>query len=356
MMPIFSQLKSHYENFPLKWGIGFFVIGIIFDLFTLGRPDDLLNIIQQFIYLSILTYFYFLELKIKNDLPLSPFILKWWNYHELVAHFLYGSLLSAFTIFFIQSSSLIHSFIFLLLMFLILVMNELPQFQQKGPIARLCLLSLCWCCYLFLLVPIILGFMGWIPVFLSSLLFLSLVILLGKQLHFLHLEKIRKEFYFPSLTILISFILLLILGITPPVPLHLEKIGIYHQVEKKLPLYIGKYFREWWRFYESGAQTYYYKPGDPIFVLYSVFAPSRFEDDLIIHWLYETPNGLKSADKIPLKIKGGREKGYRGFSKKSSLSPGEWEIRIETIDSRIIGKINFEAIIGDYPESREDLY
>ncbi|HQV47575.1 MAG TPA: DUF2914 domain-containing protein, partial [Nitrospira sp.] len=45
------------------------------------------------------------------------------------------------------------------------------------------------------------------------------------------------------------------------------------------------------------------------------------------------------ADKIPLKIAGGREGGYRAYTFKQGLDVGDWRVDVETEDGRVIGRV-----------------
>ena len=49
-----NQFHDFYQRHEVLVSAGVFVFGFLFDLLTLGRIDDLLNLIQQAIYLSIL--------------------------------------------------------------------------------------------------------------------------------------------------------------------------------------------------------------------------------------------------------------------------------------------------------------
>lgn len=54
-----------------------------------------------------------------------------------------------------------------------------------------------------------------------------------------------------------------------------------------------------------------------------------------------------SADRIPLKISGGREGGYRAYSLKQRLEPGDWRVDVETEDGRVIGRVSVTVRASD---------
>ena len=50
------------------------------------------------------------------------------------------------------------------------------------------------------------------------------------------------------------------------------------------------------------------------------------------------------ADRIPIKISGGREGGYRAYSFKQRLDPGDWQVDVESQDGRIIGRVSVTVV------------
>jgi len=49
--------------------------------------------------------------------------------------------------------------------------------------------------------------------------------------------------------------------------------------------------------------------------------------------------------RIPLKISGGRDGGFRTYSHSSGLKPGFYRVRVETKDKRVIGEIRFDVLL-----------
>ena len=77
-------------------------------------------------------------------------------------------------------------------------------------------------------------------------------------------------------------------------------------------------------------------------VYFRIFSPSRFSDQVNVRWyLDEAQRGWTLQDTIPIKILGGREEGFRGYSAKTKYQPGSWKVQVETTDGREIGRIYF---------------
>jgi Protein of unknown function (DUF2914) len=59
------------------------------------------------------------------------------------------------------------------------------------------------------------------------------------------------------------------------------------------------------------------------------------------HWYFRASSSrpFTHADRISLKIAGGRAGGYRVYSFKQRLDPGEWRVDVETEDGRIVGRV-----------------
>lgn len=134
-----------------------------------------------------------------------------------------------------------------------------------------------------------------------------------------------------------------ILKLTPPVPISLKDIGIYHKVEKINNEYVFTEDRPWWRFWHNGDQSFVAKPGDRIYVFAAIHSPTKFSDEVRIRFLYRDRRGWTTSDLIPMKIVGGRSEGFRGVAYKSNYQKGDWRVQVETTDEREIGRIHFEV-------------
>ena len=125
---MFHTLKSSYHQYNEKYGkyapATFFMGGVFFDILTLGRIDQWATILQEFLFLGLAALILTFEIRSSIN-ENSPKLLKAiWNYHVETIHFLFGGLLSAFTIFYFKSSSGIESFFFISFLVAFLVLNE----------------------------------------------------------------------------------------------------------------------------------------------------------------------------------------------------------------------------------------
>jgi hypothetical protein len=72
-----------------------------------------------------------------------------------------------------------------------------------------------------------------------------------------------------------------------------------------------------------------------------VFAPVALNTTVYHHWYFRPheKSSFTHADRIPVKISGGREAGYRAYTFKQQLDPGDWRVDVEAEDGRIIGRV-----------------
>jgi hypothetical protein len=59
--------------------------------------------------------------------------------------------------------------------------------------------------------------------------------------------------------------------------------------------------------------------------------------------------GWKVSDRIAFEISGGREGGYRGYTRKQTITPGKWRVEVETDRGQILGTIDFTVISRPNP-------
>lgn len=340
-----TRVLTYYERNEVRFSIAFFVAGFLFDIITLSEVDDWFSILQQFLYLAIIGGFLFLETK-HSQAEWTPHksLQKIWEYRSLVVHFLLGSLLSVYSLFYFKSSSIVSSFLFMGIIFSLMVANEIQRVQSAGIWVKLVLWILSLISFLSILVPVVIGSVGYIAFFLTLLCTGLILYSIFKQIRKLSLplEYLKKQVYIPAISTVAGFILFYLLGFIPPVPLSAKFMGIYHNIEKYGDQYHLYHSNPYWKFWNHGDQNFYARPGDKIHFFMNIYSPARFSDSVNIHWLYDNPKtGWETWDRIPVQISGGREEGFRGYTFKSKYAAGDWRIQLETTDGREIGRISF---------------
>lgn len=336
-----------FKRYKQWWPAAFFLIGFLYDVWSLDRIDSLFGILKHGSYLTAIGAFLSFEIlaAAKKFTPQGR-LAKAWEYHELAVHFLLGSLLSEYTLFFFKSSSLWSSLAFLVLLGVILVLNEFKQFKGSSGIpVRVALFSICLISYFVYLVPVIQGYVGTVP-FLLALVCACLVIFILNKVLKARLEDqdplLKRRLVVPFAWVLGAMMGLYFMHLIPPIPVAVRYIGVFHEIKKEQGKYQLGYTRSRWKFWQNGDQTFSARPGDKIHCFVRIFSPGRFSDQVQIRWLFDDPrSGWQQHDVIPIAITGGRDEGYRGVTFKSNYQVGDWQIRAETTDGRELGRIYF---------------
>lgn len=338
-----TQLHQKYEKVS---GVVFFLVGFVFDLFTLGRIDDFSNIIIQFLYL-LMAYLIFISFKIDKINYENKFVQKLFEYRNEIFHFVVGSLLSAFTLFYFKSSNISTSFVFLVILLLLLLLNEFEMFQHIGMTFKALLLKICSLSFFIYLFPIVFATNSSFVFYLAlivSLIFTFLMKRFFEKKMNIENTSINKEFLYPRILVVVAFLMMYLMRIFPPLPLHLSYIGVFHQVEKKYPEYHLSYQKPWWQFWAGPSDEISLRKGDKLYLFFRVFSPGSFKGSVKIQWnhLDEKSDNWVQYDEIPIAIEGGRESGYRGYISKSNYTTGRWLVQIKTDNDLVLGEKSFE--------------
>jgi hypothetical protein len=345
------RLKRVYERNERKIAVIAFIAGFLFDIFTFERVDSWLAIGQQVAYLVVITAALtqaFLE-QGRPALELEGmFVVRRWyhQYRTAIIHFLFGSLLNLYTIYFFKSSSLFVSFSFMAFLALLVMVNESRRFKSLGLPFKFALLGLCVLSFFAHVVPIFVGSIG-VAVFLLSMLagclpLAGVALLIRARAPDLS-QRVRRQILVPLGAVLLGFLTLYLLKVIPPVPLSIPFIGVYHGVERTEEGYRLSHERPLLRFWHNGDQEFRAQPGDRVYVFFRIFSPTRFSDQVLMRWYWkEGARGWSLQDSISINIVGGREQGFRGYGWKSNYQPGRWRVQIETTDGREIGRVYFQ--------------
>lgn len=335
----------------------FFSAGFLFDVLTLDRIDNVLMLVQQAAYLFILGALLMWEHRVVLGLSTpTGKLATLWRFSEDVIHFLLGSLLSAFSLFYFKSASGLVSLSFLLVVFTLLIANELPRFRKLGPVVRTAIFSFCATSYFSFLLPTIVGFY-------SAYLFVIAAGAAGGVIYLAFKRVVQwtgdvrsaaRAIAVPGYGIQLLLIALYFAHVIPPVPLSVEEIGIYHDVKRVGPDYELSFQRDSWRFWHKGSQRFLARPGDKVFMFVRVFSPSGFRDQIQVRWSYKDPEkGWVDRNPYPLRIAGTRREGYRTFATTTFVQPGDHRVQVETSSGHVIGGTSFEVIPDDSSAPRE---
>lgn len=350
-----SRLKAFREKHEKHTGLVIFGVGFIWDSFTMTRVDSVIDNIILLFYLTIIAVMIILTLRTQCGQVLPTWIQKIENRLLWAMQFCFGGLFSSYVIFYFKSASFTRTQFFFLLLVLLWVGNEFleERLKNQGLLAVL----YCFCLFSFLafFLPVILAKLSMWIFLLAG--FLSLGISLGVFAIGLLPEPLLFRGRMLRLgawifSVFLTVNILYFANLIPPVPLALKSAGIYHQVTHNRDGYEVKYVKpSVFRFWQKWDDPFYYAKGERVYCYTAIFAPNKIHGVQVHHvWSKKTPNGWSRTDQIRFEITvGGRDGGFRGYTYKSGVSPGEWRVEVETENGQTLGRIDFAVVASPDP-------
>ena len=336
----------------------FFLSGVTYDTLTLTRIDRLQDNLILLLYLAMLGALIVLTGRVGMESPPDPeqrsasspfmrWVLESRPYYPMASQFLLGSLFSAYTIFYSRSATFSGTAVFFALLILLLVANEFLRDRLSNLRLLISLYAVvCFAFFTFFL-PVITGYMNAIIFAIGALLSIGVILRVAQLIYRNNPDRSREEgigVTVPAAALIGILVGFYFLNWIPPVPLSLKFGGIYHDVKRPGAQFELAFERQWYEFWKQSDTTF--PSNTPIYCFTAVFAPVDLNTTIHHHWYYR-PNSNRSfshADKIPLKISGGREGGYRAYSFKQGLDVGEWRVDVEAKDGRILGRVYVDVI------------
>jgi len=352
---LLARLRSFRAKHHRLEAALFFTAGFCFDLLLLERIDSVPMLIHQGSYLVLLSALLAVDHHYSRAGPVAGFWGKLLHFRTEMIHFLFGTLLNAFLVFYFKASSGLFALAFMLALGVLVLANETAQFRRIGPPMRVALHGFAVTSYLAYLLPVLAGFLSpWL--FAVAACTSAAVTYALWRLYRRWTPDPGWTFWravAPSLAVQGLLLSLYFLHVVPPVPLSLKLIGIYHQAQREGDRVRVAHLRPWWKVWEHGDQTFLARPGDRVFCFARIFAPRKFRDGVKVRWAYQqSGGGWVRTDAIPLTIAGGAESGWRGIAYKRNFAPGDWKVEIETVDEREVGSIRFTVVEDPGTEPR----
>ena len=272
-----------------------------------------------------------------------------------VVQFAFGSLFKGLIIFYGRSASLTSSWIFVFTLAALLIFSEVFIHNYRRFRYQMVLLFLFVLLYNAFYLPVVLGSIGPMIFLLSiavSLLMIGVFVFALGYIIPKRLAESRPFLIRAFLAIAAGFIILYALNVIPPLPLALKDEGVLHSLTRVGDTYQATYEQDpWYDWLPTYAPVFHEAPGDTVYIYTALFVPTKIRLTLKHEWQrYDT--GSKrwmTTDIVSFPVAGGRDGGYRGYSKKSGLVPGAWRVNVITDYGAIISRIDFSVEAVDTP-------
>lgn len=285
---------------------------------------------------------------LQNLIPLVP----------VGVQFAFGGLFSGYLSLYSRSASFVTTWIFVIALAVLLLGNErffklYTQYAFQVALYFSVLLG-----YFTFMVPLVLKHIG------PQIFLISCAVSLGGIVLFLNiLAQVTPRVSRRELTrtarsiaaILVVFNVLYFSNAIPPLPLSLKGAGVYHSVTRQPD---GTYAleaesRTWWETLMGSNAVFHQQPGDRAYLFTAVFAPTGLSTPVVHQWQYydATSSTWITTDTLSFTINGGRDGGYRGYSRKGGLIAGLWRVNVLTDYGQLIGRARFMVVDTDAPST-----
>jgi hypothetical protein len=321
---------------------------------TLQRIDSWLDNLLLLGYLIIIGTLIALVLQRQNGVAFPKWIEKFEHRFSWILQFCFGGLFSSYVIFYFKSASVSQTLFFFLLLVGLLIGNEFLKDRLQNRTLLAVLYSFCFFSFLAFSLPVLLAIIKpWVFVLAGVLSVIASLFVFAIGLRTKDVDwKISVRPVVPW--ILGVFFLLNILyfaKLIPPVPLALKYGHPYHFVKKTPKGYETKYVApSFFRFWRKWDDPFLWTPGEEVYCFTAVFAPTKVHVPLIHVWSFKAEDGWKVTDRKRFSITGGRDRGYRLYSKKSGVKPGRWRVEVQTESGQILGEIDFTVKEASAPD------
>lgn len=329
--------------------IFFFICGFLWDSLTLGRIDRLYDRMVLLTHLSSLTICLYLFNLADDGRWRETFFEKYEEYLPLAIQFFLGGLCSAYVIYYSRSVSFTKTLSFFVILVILLLANELLKKRISNKYLQFSAYFFVNFTFFTFFIPVLVKEMSMFIFLVSGAISLTTTLILIIYIY-ANSPSTRKELHAGKMLGLIAGIYLMIntfyfLNLIPPVPLALEKGFVAYNIDKSDNTYEVTYEKVlWYQFWNDDNRTHSYTEASDVFVFTSIFAPTELTTTVAHRWKWKNPNtgDWEITDRIEYDITGGRDGGYRGYTYKSGIMEGLWEVDVITEDDQIIGNVNFE--------------
>ncbi|MDX1326884.1 MAG: DUF2914 domain-containing protein [Arenibacter sp.] len=341
-------IKKHEKYAP----IFFFIAGFIFDSLTLGRIDRVYDLTVLCLHMTSLTLALYLYNLADDGRWKNTLLGKYETYLPLAIQFFFGGLSSAFVIYFSRSVSLSKTLSFFVILVVLLFANELLKKRISNKYLQFGVYFFISFTFFTFMIPVFIKEMNTEIFLISGGVSLAITLFVIFTIYTLS-PSTRAEVHLGKLLGIIIGIYTLIhvfyfFRLIPPVPLAMQTGLVAHAIEMKDNRYYVTHEREDWKiFWRDHRFKYIHRPGEEVYVFSAIFAPTDFTKNVFHRWSWYNPSTeeWEFVEDIGYEITGGRDGGFRGYTYKNNVKPGEWEVAVITEEELVLGVIGFEIVV-----------
>lgn len=349
-MSFIEKTRSWYGRFERPISSLSLILGFVFDALTLKRVDTLWENLWIFGHIIIIGIFIAL-IHIKENKEGDegdPHKAHFWYVNIL--QFFFGGILSTFLVFYFRSTDIWNTWPFIVILTLAFVANESLKRHYIRLSFQISLFFLSIYSFAIFLMPVILHKIGMWIFLISGLVSLVIITIFVKILFYFIKDKFNKSKKSIILIIVGIFALVNFLYFTnliPPIPLSLKDAGIYYLVQKDRDgnydvLYENRGWKDYFKMYSKFKET----SSSPVYAYSAIFSPKNLNLTIVHQWQYydKVKGKWITSSSIDLSLIGGRDGGFRTYSKRSNLAQGKWRVNIKTKQGQTIGQLRFNVV------------
>lgn len=261
------------------------------------------------------------------------------QYLNTLLQFFFGGIFSALFIFYFLSSSDLAGYLVVLLLGALLVGNEFLESAYSELTVSWAFFTLSAIMFFNFALAHLFRSISTFWFYLGTLVAVLLVVALRK------LSTVERSSVKPSFAVAALMLALHAFNAIPPVPLVKKEMLIAHELRRSPDGYTARIESPGMRFWRSSSATFHRSGSERVYCFTSVFVPTGISTTIRHRWQYYN-DGWKEAGVIPFRIAGGRQSGYRGYTYKSNVTPGEWRVIAESESGAAIGIVTFTVEQG----------
>ena len=269
----------------------------------------------------------------------------WKDRFSWMLQFLFGGMFSALVVCYFKSSGSLASLLLVIVLAVLLVGNEFLKKKYESFGVSLAFFCLLGTMFMNFTIPHVVHRIGFIWFLLSTV--VSFLICVGIQ----RLSHHKKRVLIAPAIISSLLIVAYIMNWVPPVPLVLKQQMVCQHFDRANyscdvdnPTFL--------QMVGIKLPSVHRTDSSEVFFLSSVYAPAELQAELEYRWYYMDPTTgkYKLTDKVStgrMKIVGGRQSGYRSYTKKKNIPPGRYNVETAYKNGAVIGSQKFEVFEGE---------